>query len=91
MPGLGTESGADVAKGKLKLAFQIKRHVVFRKVRPLLLIKVNPAIRFSSAEKPEAVASIGFMKPRPFALKDGLQKQTTKTIQRTQLNRIRIN
>jgi len=71
LPGLGTESGTDVTKGKLKLAFQIKRHVVFRKAGLLLLINVNPAIRFSSAKKPEAVASIGFMKPRPFALKDG--------------------
>ena len=81
MPGLGTESGTDVTKGTLKLAFQIKRHVVFRKVMPLVLINVNPAIRFSSAKKPEAAASIGFMKPRPFALKDGLQMRTTQTIQ----------
>ena len=85
------ESGTDVTKGKLKLAFQIKRHFVFRKVMPLVLINVNPAIRFCSAKKPGAVASIGFMKPRPFALKDGLQKRTTKTIQQTQLNRTRIN
>ena len=71
MPGLGTEGGADVTKGKLKLAFQIKRHVVFRKAVPLPLINVSPAIRYSSVEKPEAAASIGFMKLRSFALKDG--------------------